>query len=179
MLVISNCQTMAYAGPCTSTTGTTPLNHFTAQYHVNGIVNPARIITWKECLMEENILFAPAANILLARNVSALGRSENLVCTITKHGDKRLRERVGVSRSAVEKVTEKALKYGIKHSEVSGSLKRYLDKLWLTYRMGHFRIYQQKIYVFTGERLITVLNLPQRFHGTVKKIQDMKGEVTC
>lgn len=50
---------------------------------------------------------------------------------VTQHGKKRLKERAGLNKKAAEKNADKAFQEGIKHSEVSGSLRKYFDGLYL------------------------------------------------
>lgn len=94
---------------------------------------------------------------------------------ITRHATKRSKERVGLNKNASERIAEKALKEGIKHSEVSGSLSRFLDGIYLgTKKPNNMRIYNQKIYLFRDDILLTILNLPKKYHNTVEKIKKQK-----
>lgn len=89
---------------------------------------------------------------------------------ITSHAEKRLRKRVGLNKSSLQKIADKALKYGISHSETSGSLRRYIDKLYLSERnANNIRIYGEHVYLFRGNTLITVFGLPSKFHKRINK----------
>lgn len=100
------------------------------------------------------------------------GNSMMLDTGITKHAKTRIVQRCGVNKKSVEAVADKALLSGLTHKDVSGSLARYLDKLYLSHGVANnMRIYGQKVFLFRGSRLITVVNLPARFHKTVNKIK--------
>lgn len=43
---------------------------------------------------------------------------------VTKHAEKRIRQRCGVSKKAAQRMTEKVYKYGMTHSETTGKLKK-------------------------------------------------------
>ena len=46
---------------------------------------------------------------------------------VTRHGEKRSRERMGLKKKAVDRNAMIALEKGLKHGETCGGLKRYLD----------------------------------------------------
>lgn len=51
---------------------------------------------------------------------------------MTNHSVKRTKERIGLSKKIADKNAQRALEYGITHSEAKGGLCRYLDKLYLS-----------------------------------------------
>jgi len=80
---------------------------------------------------------------------------------ITAHAQERAKKRVGLNAHALERVATKALNNGVTHGETSGRLNRYLTKLYLTHEKGNNnRIYGEHIFIFQGNILITVLQLP-------------------
>lgn len=90
---------------------------------------------------------------------------------ITKHATKRGKERLGLQKQSIERNAARAYQCGLRHSETSGSLKRYLDSLYLKDRTANaIRIYGGYVYLFRSEKLITVLYLPNRYKGTVKQL---------
>lgn len=96
---------------------------------------------------------------------------------ITKHGVKRTKERVGLSKKIADKNAQKALDLGVKHSETKGSLKKFMDALYLKYKnSNNTRIYNRKVYLFHGRVLITIINLPNKFSAAADKIQKRKLE---
>lgn len=95
--------------------------------------------------------------------------------TVTKHGSHRIRERCGLNKKSVEKIARKALEDGLHHKDAVGNLKKFLSGLYLSKRnANNMRIYNQKIFMFRNERLITVINLPSQFFSTVEKIKNRK-----
>lgn len=96
---------------------------------------------------------------------------------VTKHGEKRARERAGAKKRTAKKMAQAAFDKGIKHSETSGSLKRYMDSLYLKeHRANNLRIWSEKVWIFYDDRLVTVLPLPTRYKNTVKKIFEGERE---
>ena len=101
-----------------------------------------------------------------------------MTAILTYHGEDRIMEREGLNKKSVQKIANKALKDGIKHSDTVGSLKRFLDKLYLAHKnANNIRILNRKVYLFHKEFdgrnvLITVINLPYKYHKTVDKIKN-------
>ena len=96
---------------------------------------------------------------------------------ITRHGDFRTRKRVGVNRSAVEKMARKALANGVARHETKGGLRRYLDYLYhYNESAANIRVWSEKVWIFTDRNiLVTVLDLPQRYKNRANSIAK-KGE---
>ena len=90
---------------------------------------------------------------------------------VTNHADKRIRQRVGVPRSAARKVAVKAKSQGIERKDTTGSLRRYLDHVYY-YNDNSDAIYvwAEKVYIFADEALITVLNLPTRYKNAANAL---------
>jgi hypothetical protein len=92
--------------------------------------------------------------------------------TVTIHAKNRIKERMGLKKSSSEKVAYNALAYGLRHEDVAGSLKRFLDKLYFEHlNANNIRIFADKIFLFHNDFLITVINLPSKFRNTVEKIK--------
>lgn len=97
--------------------------------------------------------------------------------TVTRHAEKRIRQRLGINKSATERTAEKALERGVTHAEAKGKLHRHLDGIFLlTYKPTNLRVYNHSVYLFNGTTLITVLPLPNRFWAYADKLQKRKGE---
>ena len=95
---------------------------------------------------------------------------ENIV--ITKHATKRIKERTGLKKKNYEKYAQEAFTVGIKHNETKGSLKKYIDYLYLKHRSGNnIRIYHRVIWIFAGNSLITVFGLDNKFHKIEDKLK--------
>jgi hypothetical protein len=94
---------------------------------------------------------------------------------VTRHGAKRVKERIGLSKSSIQKNVEKALVSGVTHSETKGSLHRYLDGVYLLKECpNNMRVYNRMVYLFRGNVLITVLPLPQKYLACADKLQKNK-----
>ena len=85
---------------------------------------------------------------------------------LSKHAEKRLRERLNIGKKACIRIAQKAHDEGITMDGENGSLNK-----WLAYtaRKGHdsdrfskVKIYGEYAYIFNGNMLITVYELPNR-----------------
>lgn len=96
----------------------------------------------------------------------------NMSCVyVTDHAKDRTRQRVGLPKRVIEKNAERAFEEGIKHSETSGSLKRFIDGLYLSKgKANNIRIYCGNVYLFVDRDLVTVISLPARYRKTVDDI---------
>lgn len=96
---------------------------------------------------------------------------------MTRHSVKRTKERVGLSKKIADKNAQRAFQYGVTHSEASGGLRRYLDKLYLSNgNANNVRIYHRYVYMFRGSTLLTILPLPNKFYALADKLQKQKDE---
>jgi hypothetical protein len=97
---------------------------------------------------------------------------------LTFHSCDRLFSRMGGGKKGNQKLANRALQEGICHKETTGSLKRYLDKLYLSYKTANnMRIYGNNIYIFCDQILITVLTLPAKYSKIVKDIKERRKGV--
>lgn len=107
---------------------------------------------------------------------------------VTNHADQRIRQRVGVPRSAVRRLAVKAKAEGIERKDTSGSLRRYLDALYhyndkrdsdggYVYNDSSIYIYGEKVWVFVGNALVTVLNLPNRYKNAANALGRKSDEL--
>lgn len=89
---------------------------------------------------------------------------------VTRHADKRMRKRVGVNRSAVERMARKAMTVGATREDFSGPFRRYLDGMYYAYdgEADNIRVYGGRIWIFAQSTLITVMNVPKKFINRVK-----------
>ncbi|MDH6674279.1 hypothetical protein M2277_004971 [Paenibacillus sp. LBL] len=93
----------------------------------------------------------------------------------TNHAKQRTKDRLGLSKKLTDKLAQKALDYGIKHSDTAGSLRRFMDSLYLSQRnANNIRIYNRKIYLFHDTILVTIINLPNKYSTLADKIQKRK-----
>jgi hypothetical protein len=96
--------------------------------------------------------------------------------TITNHGEKRTRERV-VKVKDLPGFIDKIIERGIRRRELNGSIRRYIDKLYLSFEKvgSNIRIHGNKIYILNKDYvLITVINLPTKYHKVAAQISASK-----
>ena len=91
---------------------------------------------------------------------------------VTNHAARRTKERLGLSKKLSHKNAENALRYGIRHSDTSGSLNRYRTALyWKHETANNIRIYCNNVYIFHSETLITIFPLPQKYRKAADQIR--------
>lgn len=96
---------------------------------------------------------------------------------LTWHGKNRIKERCGIPKRASEKQTERAFEKGITHSETAGSLRNYLDGVFLKEgTANNIRVWDGMIYIFKDKKLLTVYSLPSRFRKTELAIMRKKKQ---
>lgn len=85
--------------------------------------------------------------------------------TITKHAEKRIKQRLGLGKKAVLRLAERALTQGKTHAEFTGGMKRFLDKVYLSHKTANnLRVLNYYVFIFCNDTLITVLSLPRKYH---------------
>lgn len=90
---------------------------------------------------------------------------------ITKHAEKRIKERIG--KKIPNSIAVKAMHKGIKHSDSSGSLHKYFTKLYFSYQTANnIRIYNQSVFIFRDEILITIMRVPRKYISVVNVINN-------
>ena len=83
---------------------------------------------------------------------------------VTKHAQKRFKQRCGVHKTDTQKNARRALRDGVAHKGLTGSLKRYMDALYFRHRRANnIRLYNGSVFIFTGEKLITVFPIPDKY----------------
>lgn len=95
---------------------------------------------------------------------------------LTRHGKQRTRERLGVPKRAVERLVEKALTEGKRHSDFAGSFRRYLDGQFLKHRTANnMRVYSGHLFIFDSDTLVTAWLLPGKFRKIAERAADKDG----
>ena len=95
---------------------------------------------------------------------------------LTSHGKNRIIKRTEGKKKTAVKLAEKAFNEGIRHKEAKGRLKKYLDKLYLCHKTANnIRVYNQKVFLFQGEKLITVFSLPANLCKTADQISKKRS----
>ena len=94
---------------------------------------------------------------------------------VTRHAEMRIRERLGIPRSAVRRNVAKALNEGIPYYETNGPLKTYLRWLFLQKQeANNIRVMCHYVYLFKEELLITVVPLPSKYRKIADKLARRK-----
>lgn len=88
---------------------------------------------------------------------------------ITEHAYQRAKERLSLNNKALDRMAVKAYVEGIKHSDTTGKLNKYITGLWGKYKTANnIRIYGEVIFLFAKNRLITVYQIPNEFKKILK-----------
>jgi len=95
---------------------------------------------------------------------------------ITDHAFDRAKERLSMNRSAFKKQAELAWMGGISHYECAGNLKKYIDKLYLSYqrKANNIKIYGEVVFIFSSNILITTYQIPNNLKKSAFKNQKIK-----
>lgn len=88
---------------------------------------------------------------------------------ITNHACDR-RKRLGLSKDTFSKTAQKAFTEGVRHCDTVGSLNRYITSLYFKNKTANnVRVYNQYIWLFTEDLLITVYPLVNKYKKVVDK----------
>lgn len=91
---------------------------------------------------------------------------------ITDHAYDMAKERLGMNRTSFEKISAKALEFGVKQSDSAGNLKRYIDSKYFAQKSANnIRIYGENLFIFSKQTLITVYQIPNNLRKSALKIQ--------
>lgn len=102
---------------------------------------------------------------------------------ITKHAQKRAKERCGINDRAIDRMANKVLEQGVMHKECNGQLRKWIDGM-LRYGVANdIRLYGDKAYLFRENTLITIIQIPHRLikqaEFTQKRIRKRRAEYTA
>lgn len=93
---------------------------------------------------------------------------------ISRHAAERLKERCGLNKKACERMVQKAFYEGIRHSQTKGRLNKWVTGLYFKNQSANnIRLYGDKAYIFCGETLVTVIQIPV---GLMKDFKEMIRE---
>jgi hypothetical protein len=89
----------------------------------------------------------------------------------SNHASKRIRQRLGLPKKAVEKLVKEALEQGLRREDTTAQLRKYIDSKIIP-NGGIGIVYNQRLFIFnsTEDTLITVWTLP----NTLKEIATKK-----
>ena len=86
---------------------------------------------------------------------------------VTRHAKKRLHERDGTKKSAVYRKASLVYERGYRVEETKGRLRRWVDSNRGS--ADNLRVYGDKLYIFNGETLITVYQIPHEIRKRIRK----------
>ena len=90
---------------------------------------------------------------------------------IFRHAAERLKERCGLNKKACERMAQKAFDEGVRHSQTKGRLNKWVTGLYFrNENANNIRLYGDKAYIFCGETLVTVIQIPV---GLMKDFKEM------
>ena len=94
---------------------------------------------------------------------------------VTEHSVKRTKDRLGLSKKLADKNAQKALEFGITHSYEKSIILKFIYKLYLSNcNANNMRVYHHHVYLFRGNKLITIIDLPQNLCKLADQIQKQK-----
>ena len=92
---------------------------------------------------------------------------------ITNHAIDRAWERLGIREGPLTKKAQKAFDSGIRHGDVNGSLRRYIDGEYLKYKnANNIRIHNQYVYYFKNNLLLTITEIPNKYKRYINKLKN-------
>ena len=78
-------------------------------------------------------------------------------------------------KKAVERNAKLALEKGFTHKESKGRLRKYFDYLFLSHGRGaNIRLYGNHVYIFTRDKLVTVIPIPNAYKATLKRAMEKR-----
>lgn len=82
----------------------------------------------------------------------------------TDHSIDRLHDRMKIPKKSSDRVVQNALDRGHRRTDYTGSIRRYLDKLYLSHNKDadNIIVYSNMVFLFDENVLITVVNLPSK-----------------
>ncbi len=89
---------------------------------------------------------------------------------VSRHAKKRIRQRV---HKNWQKAARDAWVNGVPHNELTGKLKKHID--WLFYneytaKVTNYKIYNENVYFFGGNVLITLIHLPYKYAALARRL---------
>lgn len=89
---------------------------------------------------------------------------------LTLHALERAKERLHLNENSLEKLVNRAIEKGIRQSDTKGTLKKYLDRIYLERKNGVGVIYGDIILIFSNDfnSLITLFSVPPELKKYIK-----------
>ena len=90
---------------------------------------------------------------------------------VSNHAADRLKERCGLKKKSIQRMAEKVYICGIRHSETKGNLNKWISGLYsYNKNANNIRLYGDKAYIFAGQVLITVIQIPSDLFSNMKNL---------
>ncbi len=90
---------------------------------------------------------------------------------ISMHAAERLKERCGMNKKSMQRMAQKVFDEGIRHSQTKGRLNKWVTGLYFKNpKAKNIRLYDDKAYIFCGEILVTVIQIPAGLMKDFKKM---------
>lgn len=90
---------------------------------------------------------------------------------ISMHAAERLKERCGMNKKSMQRMAQKVFDEGIRHSQTKGRLNKWVTGLYFKNpKAKNIRLYGDKAYIFCGEILVTVIQIPAGLMKDFKKM---------
>ena len=94
---------------------------------------------------------------------------------VTKHAKKRIHQRLGIGKKASDRLAKEAFEKGLTRDDLTGLLRKYIDEIYLSYgTANNLRVYNQKIFIFCDNRLVTVLPLNHNYYNLEQIMKEKK-----
>ncbi len=100
---------------------------------------------------------------------------------ISRHAKKRLKQRV---HKNVQSAANSAFNFGLENSELTSNLRKYIDRLYLSYQptaadryrngISSFKIFNEYVYIFNDNVLVTVVQLPYKLVDLARRLTKEK-----
>ncbi len=89
---------------------------------------------------------------------------------VSEHARERLKERCGFNKKTSERMADKAFQKGIPHGKTKGRLNKWITSLYFkNEKANNIRLYGDKAYIFCGDVLATVIQIPISLTKDLKK----------
>ena len=90
---------------------------------------------------------------------------------VSNHAKMRMKQRCGLNAKSCERIARKAFEEGICHSQTKGQLNKWVTCLYFKNEdANNIRLYGDKAFIFCGEVLVTVIQIPNELK---KNMQSM------
>lgn len=96
---------------------------------------------------------------------------------VSNHAKVRLKERNGFNKKSYERMARKAFVDGVTHSQTKGNLNKWLTSLYFKEeKANNIRLYGDKAYIFCGDTLVTIIQIPNNLMKNFKQIKRIEKE---